>query len=194
MNGIDINVLSRRIFHMVSPKRFGHIRGVSATAKALASRYGEGVDKAELAGWLHDAMRSYSDEQLLQLADEYGLYVDEYTKKSPSLLHGPVAAAWAQRELGITDEEVLEAIRAHTVGDASMDKLTCIIYLSDAMEPGRRYEGVEELRKLSETSLYRATFLALEQSREHLLKRGRIPHPIYESAKSALTKKIEEEK
>ena len=178
---------------MVSPKRFGHIRGVASTASALAKRYGADVEKAELAGYLHDAMRSYSDEQLLELAGEYGLAVDDYTKRNPSLLHGPVSAAWAQRELGITDEEVLQAIRAHTIGDASMDKLTSILYLSDAMEPGRKYEGVEELRALSQKSLYGATLLSLEQSKEHLLTKGRMPHPIYESAKRALMKRIEEE-
>lgn len=179
---------------MVSEKRFGHIRGVADTAVSLAQRYGADPKKAELAGYLHDAMRGKNGEQLMAMAEEYDIAVDDYTKEHPDLLHGPVSAAWAKCEYGIKDEQILEAIRAHTVGDEDMDKLTCILFLSDAMEPGRRHPGAEALRTLAKEDLYRATLLALDQSGAYLTDRGKIPHPITESARKALLMKIEEEK
>ncbi len=185
--------LQKKLPDMVSPKRLAHIKGVADTAVVLANRFSEDPEKAELAGILHDAMRSKSDAQLLRLAEQYGVVVDDYIKRNPSLLHGPVAAAWAQRELGMEDEAVLQAIRAHTLGDAEMEKLTCILYLSDAMEPGRDYQGVAELRQLCEKDLYQATLLALEQSKAHVVSKGSIVHPISECARAALYKKIEEE-
>lgn len=186
-------MLQKKLLEMVSPKRFTHIKGVADTAVVLANRFSDDPGKAELAGLLHDAMRQKSDTELLQLAKQYGVDVDDYIKENPGLLHGPVAAAWAKRELGIDDQDVLEAIRAHTLGDAEMKKLTCILYLSDAMEPGRDYKGVDELRRLCEKDLVRATLLALDQSKAHVISKGRVVHPISECARAALYKKIEEE-
>lgn len=63
------------------------------------------------------------------------------------LLHGPVGAYIAQSEFGITDEELLNAIRFHTTGRASMSRLEKIIFVADMIEPNRRFDGVERLRK-----------------------------------------------
>ena len=71
--------------------------------------------------------------------------VDGIERANPSLLHGPVAAVWAEKELGITDRSILDAIRYHTTGRAGMSRLEMVVYLADLIEPGRRYPGVDRL-------------------------------------------------
>jgi predicted HD superfamily hydrolase involved in NAD metabolism len=193
VNNIEKEALEMRIAPMVNEKRLAHIKGVVWTCTSLARRYGEDEDKAILAAFIHDALRGQSDAELLGMARQNGFEVDDYTAKHPKLLHGPMAAIWAQRELGVHDEAVLAAVRAHTTGDAKMDKLTCILYLADCMEPGRDYEGINLLRVEAERSLYSATLLALEQTEKHLLARGRRPHPVTYVAAKVLKKKIMEE-
>jgi predicted HD superfamily hydrolase involved in NAD metabolism len=193
VNGFDIADIERRVGAMVGAKRLRHIRGVADTAAALARRYGEDERRAVLAAYLHDAFRDMDDKTLLSMARAYDLEVDEYTRAHPSLLHGPLAATFAQRELGVDDEAVLDAVRGHTTGDERMEKLTCILYLADCTEPNRNYEGVECLRDAAQQGLYEATRLAVEQCRTYLDQRGQQPHPATTLAAKALAKRIEED-
>ena len=45
------------------------------------------------------------------------------------LLHGPVGAYIAESEFGITDEDMLNAIRFHTTGRVSMSRLEKLFLL-----------------------------------------------------------------
>src|SRR5215211_8815190 len=97
----------------LSEKRYGHTLRVADTAESLARVHGLDPARARLAALLHDAARETEPEEFLRLAGEWGLSVGELERESPKLLHGPVAAELARRELGVEDEEVLEAIRVH---------------------------------------------------------------------------------
>jgi predicted HD superfamily hydrolase involved in NAD metabolism len=66
-----------------------------------------------------------------------------------AVLHGPIAAAFLEREFGIDDEEIADAIRYHTTGRPGMGLLEQVVCLADAVEPGRAYPGVERLRQLA---------------------------------------------
>ena len=46
--------LTREMEKVQEPKRFVHTQGVEYTAAALAMRYGEDVERAQVAGLLHD--------------------------------------------------------------------------------------------------------------------------------------------
>ena len=102
----------------LSEKRYGHTLRVADTAADLARVHGLDEDRARPAALLHDAARETGPEEFLRLAGEWELSVGEPERQSPKLLHGPVAAELARRELGVEDEEVLEAVRAHTTGKA----------------------------------------------------------------------------
>ena len=53
------------------------------------------------------------------------------------LLHGPVGAYIAESEFGITNEDMLNAIRFHTTGRAGMSKFEKILFVADMIEPNR---------------------------------------------------------
>ncbi|MDR1247335.1 MAG: bis(5'-nucleosyl)-tetraphosphatase (symmetrical) YqeK [Clostridiales Family XIII bacterium] len=156
-------------------KRAEHVMGAAKTAAELARRYGVDADKAERAALLHDWFRGASLSELDALIDVYGL--DHSLKGDANLSHGPVAAAFMERELGVTDAELLDAVRYHTTGRAGMSELEKILYAADAAEPSRDYDGVSELRETAEKDLNAACRAALENTLRRLSEKGRTPDP-----------------
>jgi len=134
-------------------KRVKHTLGVEKAAIALAERFGADVEKAQIAALLHDLAKKTKGKQQLHLAEIYKIQMDELTRQQPDLLHGPLAAEIMRRELGIRDEDILNAVRFHTTGREHMSPLEKIIYLADLIEEGRDFEGVEKIREIARTDL-----------------------------------------
>lgn len=135
----------------VSPKRLKHIEGVSATAAKLANIYGVNVRKARLAGLLHDWDKGYRDEAIRARAHELGVDVEVgswVVEHMPEVLHGPTAAAALSRDFPGIPDDVLDAIRFHTVARMEMTDLDKIIYIADAIEPSRKFDAADEMRSL----------------------------------------------
>ncbi len=170
----DADVFARE---RLSAKRYGHTLRVAETAEDLARAHGLDPARARLAALLHDAARERSFEEFLGLAEDLDLPVGEPERESPKLLHGPVAAELARRELGVEDGEVLEAIRAHTTGRPGMGPLSLVLYVADKIEPARDYPSVENLRRLAGRDLREAAAESLRRSIAHNEERGRPTHP-----------------
>lgn len=161
----------------LSNRRFGHTVRVADTAEHLARVHGLHTGRTRLAALLHDAAREVNRHALLKLAVSWGLPVSEQERESPGILHGPVAAELASRELGLEDEEVLEAVRIHTTAAAGMSPIALAVYLADKIEPSRDYPSVEHLRRLADTDLHEATREALHRVIAYNEERGRSIHP-----------------
>lgn len=161
----------------LSDKRYEHTVRVADTAENLARIHGLDPDRARLAALLHDAARETEPGEFLMLAEEWDLHIGEPERQSPKLLHGPVAAEMARRELGVEDEEVLEAIRAHTVGRAGMGPLALALYVADKIEPARDYPSVGRIRGLAREDLREAAAESLRRVIDHNEGRGRPIHP-----------------
>jgi predicted HD superfamily hydrolase involved in NAD metabolism len=161
----------------LSEKRYGHTVRVADTAESLARRHGLDPDRTRLAALLHDAARETGPEEFLRLAEEWDLPVGEPERESPKLLHGPVAAELARRELGVEDEEVLAAIRVHTVGRAGMGPLALALYVADKIEPARDHPSVGRIRALARVDLHEAAAESLRRAIAHNEERGRPIHP-----------------
>jgi predicted HD superfamily hydrolase involved in NAD metabolism len=157
--------------------RYEHTLRVAQTAEDLALAHDLDADRARLAALLHDAARETGPEEFLRLADKWRLQVGDPERQSPKLLHGPVAAELARRELGIDDEQVLEAIRAHTTGRPGMEPLALVLYVADKIEPAREYPSVGRLRTLARKNLYGAALESLRRTIAHNEERGKTTHP-----------------
>ena len=158
------------------PARFRHSREVSRTAVRLAERWDVDIEKARLAGILHDCARSLKGEELLACAKAKGLLLTDIEIKQPALIHAPLGAVLAQQRFGVEDREILQAIHRHTTGAAQMTKLDKIIYLADCIEPGRNFAGVQQLRELAEKNLNAAVLAAYDQSIRFVLDCGGLLH------------------
>lgn len=161
----------------LSENRYAHVLGVAETAEELALTHGLPPQKTRLAALLHDAARESSPEELLESARGYGLKPDDFTKERPMLLHGPVAAEEARCELGVKDQEVLEAVRVHTTGAPEIGPLALAVYVADKIEPGRDYPSVGKLRELAREDLREAATAILRATEAHNENRGRPTHP-----------------
>lgn len=159
------------------PRRLRHSLGVAETAVGLAKQYGGRVETARMAGLLHDYARDLPSDTLLEVAEQAGLITCSVERLMPDLLHGPVAAWLIPRELGIKDSEVLRAIALHTLGAEEMALLDKIIYIADAIEPGRKYPGVEYLRQLVKVDLDQALLAGYNQTIKYCLDRNYLLHP-----------------
>ena len=156
---------------MMNPRRFQHTLGVRKEAIRLASLHGLPIQRAALAGLLHDCAKGMPLKDMSRLAVEQHLVENEKILSSNALLHAPVGAYVAKTEFGIRDEEVLNAIRSHTVGRPGMSMLEMCIFVADATEEGREeYEGLGDLRRLSNLSLPAAVYRSFQLTQEYLAK------------------------
>jgi predicted HD superfamily hydrolase involved in NAD metabolism len=168
---------------VLSDKRYGHTRRVAQTARKLAKVHGVDPDRAYLAGLLHDIARELGKGELLRLAGEWDIPVGEPERRQPTLLHAPVAAELALRELSVKDEEVLDALRTHTTTAPGMSPLALVLYLADKVEPGRKYPEAELLREVARgPNLYEAARITLRDQIQHTRSKGKELHPASRAA------------
>lgn len=151
--------LAQRLRH----KRYEHSLGVADTAAVLARLYDADECKARLAGLLHDWDKAYDDEGIRHRVEDLHVSVDPYVfAEMPQLLHGPTAAAALSRAYPDIPADIIRAIELHTTGAVQMTDLDMIVYIADAIEPNRRYDGLDALRGLaggiSLDDLFVATF------------------------------------
>jgi len=174
----------------LSAARLRHTQGVVEMAEKLAAIYHADVYKAKLAAWLHDCTRRLTGVEAKQLCKSAGMKPDEVQKREPMLLHGYTAAIVAERDFGVDDTAVLNAVRYHTTGRAGMSVLEKILFLADKLEAGREeYPGLAETRALAESDLDAATAMALEQSIAYTKSKGGAMHPLTEDALQYICKR-----
>lgn len=156
-------------------KRLIHTANVVVTALKKAKELGLDGEKVRIATILHDCAK----------------YIDPNTVKGFSLPDGvpsPVVHAFlgafvAENALGVTDPEILDAIRYHTSGKADMSTLAKLVFVADMVEEGRNYEGVEELRRLYEEQDFEKCFIeCLKEEFIHLVNKKQY---IYEETLNA---------
>ncbi len=159
------------------PKRFIHSLNVANMAVKLSSRYGEDCGKALVAGLLHDYARDVRNWDMVPLCEQYGVETDEITRSQPELLHGPLAAAIVQEKFGIDDPDILNSIHYHTTGRENMSILEKIIFISDYIEPGRVFPGVDEIRKVAFSDIDASIIIALDSTIKYVIKKGALIQP-----------------
>ena len=96
--------------------RYEHTLGVEFTCQALAMRYGYDLDKADLAGLLHDSAKRFEDPVMLQKCLDRNIPVTAEEERDPSLLHAKLGAWMAEHKYEVDDPEILSAITCHTTG------------------------------------------------------------------------------
>lgn len=161
----------------LSARRFQHSLDVARVARDMARHYGVDSDKAYLTGILHDYAKGIPGSELLAIAEANQLLEEEIEREVPDLLHAPVGAFLVNKELGLHDEEIMQAIRYHTLGAIGMTELDKIIYLADMIEPGRDYPGMQRLSCLAFRELDEAMLFGIESTIKYCLDAKRILHP-----------------
>ena len=168
-----------------------HSNATQEMAAKLADIYGVDMEKAIVAGLLHDCAKQMSHEELIARAERYQIQLDQIRLAQPGLLHAPVGAKLVHAELGITDSEILGAIAAHNTGCSGMSRLGKVLYLADASEHTRSYPGVERIRELAFSGdLAGALLTTMDMKIHHVLEQKRMLHPMSVEARNDVLKEI----
>lgn len=189
---MDIDTAIEKVKPQLTKERFAHSLRVAELSKKLANQFGENEYKAELAGVLHDYAKYRSKEELARWILTTSLPKD-LLQYHHELWHGPVGALLVEKELGIQDKVIQEAVHYHTTGRAYMSKLEMIIFLADYMEPGRKFPGVDKVREVAKKNLEQACFMALANTIQYLLGKQATIYPDTFYAYNYFNRKIKEE-
>jgi len=165
----------------VSDKRFRHIRAVAKVGRDLAELAGCDAFLVELAAWLHDACKEIKDRELIESGERLGLVLHPIERMNGHLIHGPVAALTVQAELGLTNDQVLEAISQHTLGGARLSLISKVVFLADCLEEGRPSDYTapiwQALNMDGELDLDLALVVACDLNLRSLIDSGKPIHP-----------------
>ena len=156
---------------LLDEKRYIHTLNVEKLAAELGEIHGIDVEKLRIAALLHDIMKNAPKDILLHRAKQSGI-INKIEDKPKQTLHGFAAADYAMRELGITDEEILWAVKSHTCGRSGMQDIEKVIYLADMLCEERCFEGKDYLLSLAKQNLDKAMFASLEHSLAFVKSKG----------------------
>lgn len=169
MSIYDYKTIKKTLSKQLDAKRYEHTIGVAYTAASLAMRYGADIEKAYLAGLLHDCAKCIETDEKLTLCKKYKVKLTPFEIEHPFLIHAKLGSSLAEKKYGIEDPEVLSAIRYHTTGKPDMGLMEKIVFSADYIEPGRKIiPGLEEIRKIIFTDFDQAVCLILEGTMRHL--------------------------
>lgn len=166
---MDLKDIKKKVKKSMDKQRYDHTKGVMYTAGCLAMANEYPIDKAMLAGLLHDCAKCIPGHTKIRMCEKYNLEISEIERKNPSLLHAKLGAYLAKDKYDIEDEEILMAIRSHTTGRPGMSLLEKIVYIADYMEPGRKeLPNMMDVRHLAFEDIDKCLYRILRDSLVYL--------------------------
>lgn len=149
-------------------KRFSHTIFVAEYLSSFAGKAGVDHDRAVTAALLHDLCRTLPNEELVLRARNYEIPIDDHAADRPVLLHGPVAAEEARRDLDVDDDEIYEAIYWHTTGRPGLGRMGQALIVADFSEPTRKYPEAARAREILRRETFDAALLFVAECKANM--------------------------
>lgn len=190
---MDYLEMNQKLKNSLTPERYEHSKGVESVAVHLAEIWGADVEKARIAGLLHDLAKNMDKEKSKKLINQ--ITDDKNILDVPALWHAPIGAHLLEKEYEITDRDIYDAVYYHATGRPEMSLLTQIIYVADLIEPGRdRYlDWAADCRVLADEDLEKATLFVTDKTIESLIKRGMKINPVVVEIHNRALKKVNDD-
>ncbi len=160
----------------LTERRFLHSLNVADSAKELAEIYGCDPVKAYTAGLIHDCCKDEPAGLQLSYMLGNGAELTECEINTAKLYHAICGSIYVQKEFGIDDVEIINAVRYHTTGRKNMSLLEKIVFIADFISAERDYNGVDIMREKAKRSLDEAIVEGLSFTIKDLIDAGRIVH------------------
>ena len=189
---MDYIQIEKILKEMLPERRLKHSLNVAKCAVKLSEIYKYDKEKAEIAGLVHDCAKFFTDEQVEDCVKKFNIELDPLEVNNIALSHSIIGSYVAKEMFNIDDEEIINAIKYHTTGRENMSLLEKIIYISDLIEEGRNFPGVEELRNLTFSGkLEEALILSFNNTIKFVIDNNQLIHPRTVSARNyILSKKL----
>lgn len=162
LNEIRLGQIRDLLHRRLSEKRRLHSEGVLTQATELALLHGADLHKTRLAALLHDMTKEFSEEEHFRLFEKYSYPLDGLLRTNRNLWHAHSASLDLTETLGITDPQIVSAVRYHTTGKEDMTPMEAILFTADAIDPTRDYGDVDFYRALAREDVYKAAYLIME--------------------------------
>lgn len=173
----DVKSMQRFLKERLSRERYTHTMNVAKECKRLAKIFGEDPERAYFAGMVHDICKEDPKEQQYEWAVKSNMGFCAEEARSWKVWHGVAGAYFLKTQFGVCDEDILNAVRFHTIGRKNMSCLEKIVYLGDMTSEERDYSGVDIMRKVCSQNIDKGMLYALRYSMRKQLKRcAVIPH------------------
>ncbi|WP_311525938.1 nicotinate (nicotinamide) nucleotide adenylyltransferase [uncultured Parvimonas sp.] len=189
LNYFDINKIKKDLKEKLSKNRYEHSLRVADCCKRLAKIYKIDENRAYLSGLVHDCAKNLEEFYMLNKKLNSDIIFDTEERDNENLRHAPIGAVVCKDLYGIFDEEILSAVRYHTIAKENMTLLEKILFISDKIEPDRKYDTVDELRRLADFDIDRAIVKFLNDSFEYLEKKSQKVHHLSVKARDYLINK-----
>lgn len=170
---MTINILDS-LLKDIGEHRLNHTLRVVDEAKKLAQVYDIDIDKAATAALLHDCAKLAKKNNLLKMANDFDIILNDIMINNQELIHGPLGAKIAEHKYNIKDPDILNSIQYHTTGRKDMSQLEKIIYIADYIEPERKFDGVHKVRQLAYEDLDSSVLMAMDQTIVFLVNNNRL--------------------
>ena len=175
----------------MSLKRFTHTLGVVEMSEKLAKIYNADIEKCKVAALLHDICKEMDMEYIKNICkNNFMNELSEEDLENNEILHGFAGAYYVKNELGINDKEILSAIKYHTVGAENMTSVEKIVYIADAIEYGRNYPSVAEIREETFKNLDKGILMEIEHKERYLKSVGKKSHSNTDEFKKQILKEL----
>ena len=129
------------------------------------------------AAFLHDYGKIFKYSELVKIASEKNLGLSDFEISCKPIIHSYVCPYLLERDFGITDVLIHNAVRSHTIGSLNMNIIDRILYISDKIERSRDYEGIEDLRKLCLKDLDLGLLEVYKSNIMYVLGKNSLLHP-----------------
>lgn len=169
MAAYDFIKAEKKLSKYIDSERLEHTKGVRYTCACLAMRYSMDIEKAQIAGLLHDCAKCIPNKKKLKMCEQHNIPVSSFEEKHPFILHAKLGALIAEKKYDIHDEDILNSIKFHTTGRPDMRLLEKIVYIADYIEPLRyKAQNLEEIRRIAFEDLDECMYIILKSTLDYL--------------------------
>ena len=168
----SIEDLKEILKQRLSKKRYVHSLNVADECEKLAKTWGYDEEKAYLAGLLHDICKDIHQDEQNKMVLKSDLNVTDIELVNAPLWHSIAGSWFAENILNINDEDIICAIRYHTVARANMSILEEIVYIADLISIDRKYKDVDKMRRLAYMNLKKAMLEAVSFSIKDIVNKA----------------------
>lgn len=167
----DITKLQKKLKRKLSEHRYQHSLGVSYTAGCLAMKYSLEIDKAIIAGLLHDCAKYMTPEEMYHFAQKKEIDMTPIEAKKPDLLHAKIGSYLTTKKYHIKDKEINDAIICHTTGKPNMTTFEKILFVADYIEPNRNKQPrLDVIRRVAFEDLDESIRMILQDTLSYLIE------------------------
>ena len=137
MSKIASYMSEKRLIHSISTARLSYD---IAKANNLKD-----AKKALIAALLHDIGK---EMPMTDQREIMALYFREYINYPPVIYHQFVGTYLAEKDFGVTDPVILDAIKYHTTANSNMSEVGIIVHCADKIEPTRGFDSSDLINAL----------------------------------------------